>query len=346
MTMAPSSNNNSANSRDPDDKAQESAREEGPLSNSHHRGSPLLKSTVKSRGTLKTDDTASNVSKSVSWSSDMVSTSTNTSTKRRTLTREGSGTSKRKGKSPFEKLRSEVSTSPQKVLSEQKGAHKGIVFPWDWRYKCWWGFSVFWSIMTVFFETYQIAFAEAGFDDGKQVGAFVLGYLFVAVFSLDMIINFNLAYFDSNDDIVTDRRRIARRYFKCMFWVDLMGVFPFYNVALAIAGDSASEEAEEYLSLLRLLRLFRLVRLHRVKQLFDALQFNTKVSLMTLTLVRNFGTALVWTHFAACVMYYISRQYDFDPEKTWIGGDWEGLNTFERYLTSLYWSVVTFCTVG
>jgi len=302
--------------------------------------SPLNEEISDNRQTdsVRSSRRASNRSSIVGTNTGSADSKDDPNNKRRQLKRSA-------GRQPFERLRSEVKYNQQKNSTRQNKP-MGVILPWDPRYKAWWGFSVFWSIMTVFFETYQIAFADAGFDESSPNGSFILGYIFVAVFSLDMIFNFNLAYFDHNDDIVTDRKRIARKYMKCMFWIDLMGVFPFYNVVLAIAGPNTSEETSEYLSLLRLLRLFRLVRLHRVKQLFDALQFNTHVSLMTLTLVRNFGTALVWTHFAACVMYYISRQYEFDPEQTWIGGDWENLNTFERYLASLYWSVVTFTTVG
>ena len=47
------------------------------------------------------------------------------------------------------------------------------------------------------------------------------------------------------------------------------------------------------------------------------------------------------------MFYFIARQQDFDANGTWIGGSIEeGLSKTERYLTSLYWSVVTFTTVG
>ena len=97
---------------------------------------------------------------------------------------------------------------------------------------------------------------------------------------------------------------------------------------------------------LALLRLVKLVRLYRVKQLFDVLQYNARVSLTLLTVTRNFAAALVWSHFSACTMYFIAREFDFDPENTWIGDRVTDMNTFERYVTSLYWAMVTFTTVG
>jgi potassium channel len=161
---------------------------------------------------------------------------------------------------------------------------------------------------------------------------------------MTLTVSFNLAYYDEENNVVTDRVLIAKDYIRGMFWIDFIGVFPFYLFALRIAGETGEDtDLSRYLSLLRLLRL---VRLHRVKELFDILQYNTHVSLTALTLTRNFGAALVWTHFAACGMYFIARQKGYDDQQTWIGGLVYGQTPVERYITSLYWSVVTFTTVG
>lgn len=210
-------------------------------------------------------------------------------------------------------------------------------------FSVWWGFSVFWSFMTIFFETYQIAFAPAGLAPHNDAAS-ILGFTLMTVFIVDIVVNFNLAFYDENDGIVKDRKLITKNYLRKMFWIDLIGVFPFYLFALLITGEMGEDtNMSRYLSLLRLLRL---ARLHRVKQLFDILQYNTAISLTALTLTRNFGAAMVWTHMAACVMYFIARQYSYDDEQTWIGGLVYGQSTFERYITALYWSVVTFTTVG
>jgi Ion transport protein len=153
---------------------------------------------------------------------------------------------------------------------------------------------------------------------------------------------FNTAYYDENDHVVTKRRSIAFHYvFYGTFKIDFLGVFPFYIIALACAG-SVGEDTKIAL-VLSLFRLTRLVRLYRVKHVFDVLSYSSKISLLSLTLIRNIGFAISWSHFAACTMYYISRLYS-DPENTWIG-DTTGQSTVQKYLTSMYWSVTTFATV-
>ena len=164
------------------------------------------------------------------------------------------------------------------------------------------------------------------------------------IFVVDIPINFNLTYLDDEGKMVYDRKQIARHYVRFFFWIDVIGVFPFYAISLWIAGqwgqDSSLAEG------LSLFRLSKMVRLHRIVQLFGMLQYNPHISFMWLTLIRNTSFALVWTHFNACMFYFIARMENFHEDNTWIGGSLEGLNTAQAYILSLYWSIVTFATVG
>ncbi|KAL9185630.1 hypothetical protein ACHAXT_003407 [Thalassiosira profunda] len=216
-----------------------------------------------------------------------------------------------------------------------------VFYPWTRPYKSWWGLTVFGAALTIFLETYQIAFAGGGYTGS---GSAVLEFILLAIFGCDIFINFNLAYYDERDRIVFDRWAIAKHYLRGMFVVDLIGVFPFYLVTLQATGNLGEEnDLTQYLSFLRLLKL---VRLHRVHVFLSIIQYSRKLSLLTLTLMRNFGVVLVWTHVWACVMFFIAHESAFDPDNNWLGDLVPELNGFERYVTSLYWSVVTFTTVG
>ncbi|KAL3801357.1 hypothetical protein HJC23_006967 [Cyclotella cryptica] len=216
-----------------------------------------------------------------------------------------------------------------------------LIFPWSWGYKLWWGFTVVAATFTIFFETYQIAFSLGGLAEN---GAFVLEFILLAVFLVDMVVNFNLAYYDDKDNIIFSRRAIARNYMRSMFWVDLIGVFPFYLVALQATGQLG--ETNQFTQNLSLLRLFKMVRLHRVYLFFSVVQYSSKISLLGLTLLRDFSAVLVWTHTWACIMFFIAREAAFDSANTWLGSSISELTGLERYVTSLYWSVVTFTSVG
>ncbi len=184
------------------------------------------------------------------------------------------------------------------------------------------------------------AFSPAGWSKNSAVLEIIIG----SIFAFDIIVNFNLAYFDEKGNIVLARRSIAMNYTKRMFWVDLVGVFPFYFVSLAIMGQTG--ESNALTQNLALLRLFTLVRLHRVPKFFSIMKYNSKISLLKFTVVRDLSAVLTWTHIWACIMFFIARELAYDPGNTWLGSDINSMTGFEQYVTSLYWSVVTFTTVG
>ena len=219
-------------------------------------------------------------------------------------------------------------------FSVHKESRVPIIYPWTLGYKLWWGFTVIAATITIFFETYQIAFSSGDLSADELSTEFVL----LAVFLIDIIVNFNLAYYDEQDKIVHARLSIAKHYSRRMLWVDFLGVFPFYFVALQITDEMGNEN--KLTQNLALLRLFKMVRLHRVILLFHIIQYSRKISFTAVTLLRNCSIVLVWTHVWACIMFFIARDSAFDPENTWLGSVSE-LSKFEQYTTSLYWSVVT-----
>eukprot|EP00521_Asterionellopsis_glacialis_P012227 CAMPEP_0195307556 /NCGR_PEP_ID=MMETSP0707-20130614/37777_1 /TAXON_ID=33640 /ORGANISM="Asterionellopsis glacialis, Strain CCMP134" /LENGTH=851 /DNA_ID=CAMNT_0040371809 /DNA_START=95 /DNA_END=2653 /DNA_ORIENTATION=+ len=235
-------------------------------------------------------------------------------------------------------------TSRDRKLVEEKN-ESSLIFPWSRKYKFWYGWTVLAAVITILQATYQIAFDDVGSLTDKYTDpSAILEYILAFTLAVDMLVTFNLAFYDQNDNLIQDRKMIAQNYLRFMFWIDLIGVFPFYAVALSMAGHHAEDDSDlaHYLSFFL---LFKLVRIHRIKKL-AMLQYSTKISLIWLTLIRNFSVALVWTHLNACIMYFIARQYSFNESETWIGFKIDELNNFERYVAALYFSVVTFTTVG
>jgi ankyrin repeat protein/CRP-like cAMP-binding protein len=219
-------------------------------------------------------------------------------------------------------------------------APKFILYPWSHYYKMWWGVTGAAAVVTVFNAPFGVAFSPAG--DYSNASS-IIEYFLVAIFVIDIFVRFNTAFYNMDDQVVSDRKAIAYHYVRNgTFLYDFLGVFPFYIISLAIAGEVGSDSKTALV--LGLFRLLILVRIYRIKQLFDVLAYSSKVSLLSLTLVRNLGFSIAWSHFAACTFYFISRLYN-NPEDRWIG-DTAGLSTMQIYVTSMYWSVVTFATVG
>ncbi|KAG7347954.1 ankyrin repeat domain protein [Nitzschia inconspicua] len=218
---------------------------------------------------------------------------------------------------------------------------KYLFFPWSRWYRWWFWLTTVWSIFTVFYETYAVGFLPLGLSPAGNPAS-IIEYCFLTLFTTDIAINFNLAYTDQEDVVVTDRRMIIWNYFRGWFWIDLIGVFPFYSIILAARDEIGIDDFQT--RNLQLIRLLRVVRLHRVVHALQLTQYSSKISLLWYTMVRDFGGAIMWTHFAACMMFFIARQRDF--QDSWLEAPADTETNFDLYVTSLYWSIVTFVTVG
>lgn len=116
--------------------------------------------------------------------------------------------------SVFNRRLSTENTARDKV--ELKEHHPSYMFfPWTQGYKLWWTFAVFAAAITAFLETYQIAFT-VGWNPTS--GSAIIDYILLIVFLADMIVNFNLAYYNESSKLIFNRRDIARHYFKGWFW--------------------------------------------------------------------------------------------------------------------------------
>ena len=231
----------------------------------------------------------------------------------------------------------------RKRASEQKV--RGVVFPWTAPYKVWWGLTVAAAAVTVFFETFMMAFPSSALMFPFTGQHYFVEYVLTEIFFFDVLVKFRLAYYDERDVIVFDKRRIARNYLSSrIFWVDLAGVFPFDFVALFALGRVGEEST--LTNYLALFRLFRLLRTYRLRDFFAVLGYDTRISLFGLTMMRNFAAALVWTHLGACTLYFVSKQSSALGCRTFLGDEFGTIDEFESYTTTLYWSVVTFSTVG
>lgn len=221
-----------------------------------------------------------------------------------------------------------------------KAEIRNIIFPWTPAYQVWWSMTVVAAIVTAFLVPFQVAFQKEpeSFNETADCIEITLN----TMFWIDMVVNFNLAFY-KKELIVFERSEIAAEYVRTLFWVDLIGVFPFETTALWLLSHSG--EADTTALCFSLLRLLRFVRLHRIKKLSNLLQYDARVSLLWFTLIRNFAVVMVFTHAEACIMYFLARLESFD-ETTWLGPLVADMTGFQRYITSLYWSIVTFCTVG
>lgn len=253
------------------------------------------------------------------------------------------------------RLYSERSSDVDRRLAEK--ANEGtadagetfVIWPWNPYYRAWRHLITVGAVVTVFLAPYQVAFEEAlpgnGWGDHSRSWGEVLEDIMTLLFTVDIGIKFNLVIDKDEEDLTFDRRQIAAEYLRGMFWADVVGAFPFLDVALLLARYWGAYSERTFFALAPL-RLFRYARLHHLKRISDDLRYDAKVSLLSSTLFRNFFAVAIVCHFQASTMYYLARLRDFD-ETTWLGTVIRNHNrrtSSERYINALYLSITTFCT--
>lgn len=100
----------------------------------------------------------------------------------------------------------------------------------------------------------------------------------------------------------------------------------------------------------------RLSRAKRVSEFFERLEKDIRINYLFTRIVKLLVVELYCTHTAACIFYYLATTMPPSQEGyTWIGslqmGDYHythfrEIDLWKRYITSLYFAIVTMATVG
>ena len=77
----------------------------------------------------------------------------------------------------------------------------------------------------LFFTAFVTPYRNA-FVDYDNLGWITVNLFLDAGFFVDIVLNFYMAYYDDTDDIVDDRKKIAKRYLRSWFLLDMVSVLP------------------------------------------------------------------------------------------------------------------------
>ncbi|XP_072953068.1 potassium channel KOR1-like isoform X1 [Typha angustifolia] len=220
---------------------------------------------------------------------------------------------------------------------------KGLVIdPENRWYHLWTKFILMWAVYSSFFTP-----MEFGFFRGLPKKLFFLDIAGQLAFLADIVVQFLLAYRDHHTyRMVTSPTSIALRYLKSNFVFDLLGCFPWDLIYKACG----SKEEVRYLLWIRL------TRVRKVTEFFQKMEKDIRINYLFTRIVKLIVVELYCTHTAACIFYYLATTLPESKEgQTWIGsltlGDYSyshfrEIDLCNRYLTSLYFAIVTMATVG
>lgn len=192
---------------------------------------------------------------------------------------------------------------------------------------------------------------------------YVLDKCIDVIFTVDIIVNFNVAYTlpnaHSSETYQRAPLKIARHYMSVpfsenltagWFWPDVLTVFPWEVVT--------SDTSVHSMRLVRVLRLVRMLRLVRVIKLFRRWHTHLGFSFALVKAARCMGITLLVTHWLACLWAHIGLYADdymeTDADKdSWLSRTHlasakavHEFSLFEVYSLALYFCIVVLTTVG
>ena len=176
--------------------------------------------------------------------------------------------------------------------------------PTHWFMRKWVNLITILLLFVAFVTPFEVAFLST-----KPDLLFVINRFVDIGFIVDMIFQFFLPYYDSDDLVyVWNRDLIALNYAKLWFPLDLVSVLPYdffggdpFASIEVIEGDASSTEQLKVLRLVRLLRLIKLARVFKSAKIFTVLQVKYEMTFVGISLIKLGVLCIVLLHWFACL---------------------------------------------
>jgi hypothetical protein len=204
--------------------------------------------------------------------------------------------------------------------------------------------------LVLLYVTFIMTFELAFIDEPSQF-FLISEYLTTALFGFDIIFNFNRAFLNKKDELVTDRKVIAIKYIKSWFFLDFVSFFPFF-IFSKINSKLGITISLKTLKILKVLNIVRLIRLIKIIKKMANYQFKDPISRLKRNIKKNYERLaihciliLISCHLFACFFYFFPRL--ISPDNNWVVNRQLGnAHYLHKYLYSLHWIIETIITVG
>jgi hypothetical protein len=208
-------------------------------------------------------------------------------------------------------------------------------------------YKLAWDLIMFGLTVYSVvnALYSIGFNAPPNTAVTNFNLFVTAMFAIDILLSFNTGFVnEESGQFVSDRNKIAKRYLQFWFWIDMLATIPFDQILPLFIGNSSSITSIRMIRFLRILRIAKIFKILDKEGLISKLKMNPQLIQLIILVIELFFVA----HMFACFWHFIalpeqSNQY----YQNWV--DQFGLSKAidsDRYITSLYYIVVTMLTVG
>ena len=199
------------------------------------------------------------------------------------------------------------------------------------KYKLVWDmFILLLAVLTSFAVGFELVITELNKSTLYRTISFTGDFLFL----IDILVQFRTTYFSVEGEEVREWRKIAKRYIKGMFFIDLIATIPWSVV------DQ---------DLLKLLKIFKVTRITRFTKVIQKLELKEDQKAMV-KIFKLILTLLLIMHIIGCIWYVI-----VSDEKLWVPPldfiyvqrgsyyrfyDLEEVSSWYQYMVVLYMAVL------
>jgi CRP-like cAMP-binding protein len=194
-----------------------------------------------------------------------------------------------------------------------------LILP-DSKFRKFWDFLV---LIVAVFSSITIPLIIV-FDFFNELFCSLSAWSTTAVFLIDIIIKFNTAI-SSSGNIISDRKKIAKKYISGWFIIDLLAALPVF----AVSNFFTVGKLGEIIGILRLNRLLKLLRINRSLKRLGGTKINPSIFRLILLVFWVFMAA----HTIACGWIIMT-------------GNIHNLIPFDLYIQAFYWTTTTLTTIG
>jgi hypothetical protein len=218
---------------------------------------------------------------------------------------------------------------------------------------------ILWNGLTLIFLLYLVVMMplSLGFDLEPSQSQFYFEKLIDVFFIADLIMNFRTTYIDDFGREVLQPSKIATRYLRTWFTVDLASSVP-YDWFLETSGEAKTLKTAKFsksTKALKCIRLVRLARLTKMGKYLSALEDWFSMNRLWLKGSKMLAGSWVLAHLLACFWAFVGGLAD-DGQTNWKRAyleslamdeaEWESWGLGGQYLASIYFTVTSITTVG
>ena len=241
-----------------------------------------------------------------------------------------------------------------------------------------------WDLVQVVLLLYLLVIVPMRISFGLEVNFGSVGFWWDAsvdvYFIADIFLNFRTGFYDARGHLVIDFSVIARSYMRGWFVLDFITCLPVSYIVMLVQTDTsggAGGKSIRVFKVLRLLKLGKLLRVARIVRILDRYQEELRVFMDAFGGVILSLIVFLFCHLIACTWYYVGT-FDVEADagahspalKGWVNSYFDPESCTSpppppppppnatsacvqqtstqdtRYITSIYWSMMTISTVG